>query len=476
MGDQQIQLIGPMTGVGLIPIALAVALGVWISWPQLSRWLRRRGWLAPQRRAPARPGQPPQRRAGRRLLLSRRAARATSEVAPPAAERPAGTTRPASAGAASERDQTRAQVAALPPSVTWPLAYARIDRLPVFYDGRHWHSLDLTASRHAVICGASRSGKGNLLQLLALTALAQGAERAAVWVIDPKGGLDWAPLMALRHARVFGDVAEGENPFDGDLSAGYRQALGELARRNRLLLAANARNHHEYRSRTGQQLPILVLICEEVADLSDSQQRALSTLARMSAAAGMVIWATIQYPTAANLPSQVQANALDRVVFQFPSSRYSAVALGLSPGERPVYEPSAIGERGVAILRQDGRDVGLGRVPLLGDAQRDRMIEALQGRYGRATPQPDVVAPAATRSTTEAATPPVAADPAGNVTDPPVGEALRSSDAERDDLVRRLAGEGASQREIRRQLVDRGLSIGQDRLVALYQEGRAALA
>jgi hypothetical protein len=370
-------------------------------------------------------------------------------------------------------------VAGLPASVPWPLDQAQLNRLPVLFDGERWLTLDATASRHGVICGASRSGKGNLLQLMALTVLTKGPERAEVWVLDPKGGLDYQPLRHLAHARVFADVVAGENPFDGDLSAGYQAALDELGRRNQLLLAAEARNHHEYRERTGKTLPILVLICDEVAELSGPQQRVLATLARMSAAAGMVIWAATQYPTVESLPAQVQANALDRIVFQFPSPRYTTVALGLAPGERPKWEPSAIGERGVAILRQDGRDVAIGRVHHLTEPTYRAILRALRSRYPRVTEQQDAVtverAGAVPAPVTPAVTQPQGPETGGMGVSAPVAVTPIDPERERDELVRELARDPQmGVRKIRQRLAERGMSIAQDKLTALIREVRGS--
>lgn len=388
----------------------------------------------------------------------------------------------------SAADLTRLLVAALPPVVEWPREEARLDHLPIFFDGSRWHALNATTSRHVVICGASRSGKGNLLQLLAFTVLAQGPDRASVWVLDAKGGLDYAALLPLEHARVYADVPAGANPFTGALSAGYRAALEELARRNQLLVNAGARNHLEYKRRVGRALPLLIIIADEVAELNDEQQRGLATLARMGAAAGIVVWAATQYPTAASLPTQIQSNALDRIVFQFPSPRYTVVALGLAPGERPTYEPAAIGQRGVAILRQDGRDVALGRVPYLSDEVREAALAELYGRYGRVSAPVPPAVPASSGTDTSPVTErvPVAVTPeTATIASSAEGEAVVApsgetggestivSDDDRDELVRTLSSEGKSYRAIRAVLQARGLSMAQERLVQLYHEGRA---
>lgn len=97
--------------------------------------------------------------------------------------------------------------------------------------------------------------------------------------------------------------------------------------------------------------------------------------------------------------------------------------------------------------------------------------------------RPDAVAPGATGaapgSATEAAPPGAEQGGGENTPSAAGGEGQRSSaerDAERDEVVRRLAGQGLSQRQIRRQLSKRGWSIAQDRLAVLCHEGRAAAA
>jgi hypothetical protein len=288
----------------------------------------------------------------------------------------------------------------LPPTAQINMHDLRLNSIPILFDGAVWYVLDLLASMHWRICGASRSGKGNVLQLIALLAAWLGPDRAWVWILDPKDGLDYRAFAPqLRHTRLYADVYEldaddeyvliGGNRipvFDGDLESGYGAAVKELRRRNRLIGDAGARNHIEYERRTGQRLPVLIVVADEVSEIDDDQRACLETLARTGAAAGVVLIVATQYPTAAYLPSQVQANCLNSLVFQFGSSKYTEVAMGLARGEKPVFDPAGIKQRGVAILRNDGGEEHLGRVPFVSDEAREQLIAALLHRYARTQP------------------------------------------------------------------------------------------
>lgn len=250
--------------------------------------------------------------------------------------------------------------------------------IPVLFDGEQWYYLSLVGEQHWGVFGASGGGKGNLLQLIALEALMRGPDACQVWVLDCKSGLDYGFARHVRHGRLY---SEAEND-DGSLTEGYTAATQEMRRREGILKAVDARNVGEY---TGNEpMPTLLLICDEVAELDNEQRRMLSTLARMGRAAGIVLCVATQYPTVEALPSQVQSNLINRVVFRLASAQYTPVALRLAPGETPRYEPAHIKEPGIAVLRGASveRDVQ-GRVPFLDNTTRDRAVAVLKARWPR---------------------------------------------------------------------------------------------
>ena len=299
------------------------------------------------------------------------------------------------APAIAEPAQATAQaVSELPGSADWNLAAASATHIPFMKDGQREYSVSLLTSQHGVICGASRSGKGNLLQLISLSALSLGPEAVQVWHLDAKQGLDYSYSMNIAHARLYADVRDpdGELLSDDTLENGFHKVIVEMERRNTLMFN-RARNIHEYMKKTGERLPIVVVIVDEAAELTSEQQEMLCTIARMGAASGIVLLCSTQYPTADVLPSQVQANALNRIVLQLASSKYTQVALGLAPGERSTYEPSAIKPRGVAIFKSNGGEQVIGRVPEVTDAQREQTLATIIAQWPRSTEPLELLEP-----------------------------------------------------------------------------------
>lgn len=300
-------------------------------------------------------------------------------------------------GTAEER--TRNAAANLPHVTLGDRLKPTAQLIPFLFDGDRWHGVNLHGQKHWKFCGQTGSGKGNAMQLVALDILNLGEREAHVWIFDPKDGLDYrsfAPKLA--HAKLFADVwaidprtneirkDETGNPqpkFDGTITAGYNLALKEMRRRSQIIGDADCRNLAEYNAKhPSQALPVLVLVCDEVADLTDDQREMLCTLVRMSRSSGIVIFVCTQYPTADVLPSQIQANVSNNITLRFDSPKYNAVALGVLPGEKTVYIPSAIAESGVCIYRHAGSEI-IGRIPELTPTKQREMIAHLVATYPR---------------------------------------------------------------------------------------------
>lgn len=278
---------------------------------------------------------------------------------------------------------TRQACGALPAAVPWRVSETKATALPLLSDGVNWLCFNLHGSENLVVCGATGKGKGNAIQLLTLSALALGPEAAQVWYLDGKQGLDYSFAMDMEHARLYADIrsVDGKLLSDGALGEGFDAAITEMERRNQAMYK-KARNAHEYAARMGVRWPVIVVVVDEAAELDTEQKTKLNKIARMGRAAGFILLTCTQYPTVEVLSSQVQSNAVCRVSFQLASAKYTPVALGLAPGEKSLYEPSAISAPGIAVYRRNG-DERLGRVPEVTDQARDAVIRQIVGRWPR---------------------------------------------------------------------------------------------
>lgn len=287
------------------------------------------------------------------------------------------------------RELTRTMIERLPRSAYLRHVMPTQDAIPFLSDGQTYESVSLLAGKHIGIFGASQNGKGNLEQLLALSALQLGPAQATVWILDPKSGVDYKDIaFYTKHGRLYADVPN----VDGSLDDGFTAVIEEMHDRYSKFqgMRPTARNLREYNSRAAVPLPAMLVIIDEVKMLNQPQREKLDKLAQMAAASGITLLIATTYPTANHLSSLVQANLKVRIVFGFATTKYTEVALGLDRGEDHLYEPGAISEPGVAIVRYEGGREVLGRVPHLTDSVLHEMTSVVQRQYPRL---PDAGAP-----------------------------------------------------------------------------------
>lgn len=246
--------------------------------------------------------------------------------------------------------------------------------LNVFRDATGWRPLDLAAEKMYGVFGTTGSGKGYLLQAMALQVLALGPDVAELVVIDGKDGLDYGFCHQVGHATLF---------MGDELSDGIAYVTAERKRRNELLKGVGARNVEEY-SRKLPALPYLFVIVDELKAFSKPQLEDLARNALMiRASGGRMVFGT-QYPTVDTIPSSIQAVITDRYVGRLVSAEHSGVALRRRAKVDPeTFEPSVIPQSmpGVMVYRTDGGQEYLGRTPNMDDMTRELWIAALADRW-----------------------------------------------------------------------------------------------
>ncbi|KRF28953.1 hypothetical protein ASG91_04800 [Phycicoccus sp. Soil802] len=167
-----------------------------------------------------------------------------------------------------------------------------LGRLPVgrHEDGKEW-SMRLSGT-HVLIAGATGSGKGSILWSL-FRALAPAIEsgHVAMWVVDPKGGMELRPGIAL-----FARFEDGTTDSMCELLEELVQLKDERARE----LASEARRVHEPTPAS----PHIVLVIDELATLTAFAERsivrridqALGLLLTQGRACGITVVAAVQDP------------------------------------------------------------------------------------------------------------------------------------------------------------------------------------
>ncbi|WP_043620906.1 FtsK/SpoIIIE domain-containing protein [Nonomuraea candida] len=172
---------------------------------------------------------------------------------------------------------------------------------------------------HGLIAGTTGAGKSELLQtLICSLAVANRPDQLTFVLIDYKGGAAFKECVRLPH--TVGMVSD----LDGHLTQRALDSLAaELRRRERLLLAAGAKDIEDY---TGPGLPRLVLIIDEfaalVAELPDFVT-GLVDIARRGRSLGIHLILATQRP-AGVVTADIQANTSLRIALRVTEPAESA--------------------------------------------------------------------------------------------------------------------------------------------------------
>ena len=184
--------------------------------------------------------------------------------------------------------------------------------------------LDLTALPHLLIAGSTGTGKSVCLNsVVASLLLTKTPGQLRLLMVDPKGvelvGFDGIPHLlvpAIRDSRAFASALKG-------LLEVMRQRYEQLAQ-------AGARNIAGYNAQAEEQMPYLVLIVDELAELMMSGreiEEGLVRLAQMGRATGIHLVLATQRPTVDVVTGHLKANIATRIAFTVASQTDSRVIL-----------------------------------------------------------------------------------------------------------------------------------------------------
>ena len=212
--------------------------------------------------------------------------------------------------------------------------------------GAVWRSLLDTG--HILVGGESGSGKSTWLHAM-LIALLSAYKADELWLalIDPKQ-VEFQVYQDTPHL-----LAPLVTEADG-ASALTARLLDELDRRRALFARAGARNLVNYRHLTGEPLPLVLLVVDEVTDialeagLKSSFYENLIRLVSKGRAFGLVVVLATQNPKAEVLNTLIRGNMSTRIAFRVAANHHSRTILGMSGAEKL---PRSV--RGRLVVRLD---------------------------------------------------------------------------------------------------------------------------
>jgi DNA segregation ATPase FtsK/SpoIIIE, S-DNA-T family len=227
---------------------------------------------------------------------------------------------------------------------------------------------------HSLVAGATGSGKSVLIQALILDIAATNPkDLAQLILIDPKMGVDYAPLADLPHMR---DEIVTTKEKAGEVLEALVQ---EMEDRYRAFAKARARDLPTYNAKVSgeERLPMVFLIHDEFADwmLDDAYKGAVGAavqrLGVKARAAGIHLIFAAQRPDKDVMPMQLRENLGNRLILKVSSEATSKIAL-----DRPGAE-LLLGRGHLAAKLNGEQGLVFAQAPFLSDQEIEAAVAAI---------------------------------------------------------------------------------------------------
>lgn len=228
---------------------------------------------------------------------------------------------------------------------------------------------------HSLVAGSTGSGKSVLIQALILDIAATNPKQLAQLIlIDPKMGVDYAPLADLPHMRE--EIITTKEKAGEVLEA----LVEEMENRYRAFAKARARDLPTYNAKVSaaERLPMVFLIHDEFADwmLDDAYKSAVGAavqrLGLKARAAGIHLIFAAQRPDKDVMPMQLRENLGNRLILKVSSEATSKIAL-----DRPGAE-LLLGRGHLAVKLNGEQGLVFAQAPFLSDEDIEATVRAIR--------------------------------------------------------------------------------------------------
>jgi S-DNA-T family DNA segregation ATPase FtsK/SpoIIIE len=191
---------------------------------------------------------------------------------------------------------------------------------------------DLAKMPHLLIAGATGTGKSVSINSLFISLLYRNTPQDVKFiVIDPKR-VELNLYNGIPHL-LTPVVIETDKAVNS-----LKWAVAEMDRRYKLLSEAGKRNIIEYNEASGLQMPYIVILVDELADLMAVAQAdveaAIVRLAQMARAVGIHLVLATQRPSVDIITGLIKANITSRIAFAVASQIDSRTILDSSGAEK----------------------------------------------------------------------------------------------------------------------------------------------
>ncbi len=215
---------------------------------------------------------------------------------------------------------------------------------------------DIKKMPHGLIAGATGSGKSVCINSIIVSLLYKATpEQVRLLLIDPKM-VELAPYNHLPHL-VTPVVTDAKQA-----TAALKWAVEEMERRYALFVDAGVRDIDRYNKTTGETLPYIVIVIDELADLMmvspQDVEDCIIRIAQKARACGIHLLLATQRPSVDVITGNIKANVPTRLAFAVFSQIDSRTILDQSGAERLLGRGDMLFlESGAAPIRLQGNYV-----------------------------------------------------------------------------------------------------------------------
>lgn len=248
---------------------------------------------------------------------------------------------------------------------------------------------DLGRMPHLLIAGATGSGKTVMLNSIILSLLYQNSPQDLKFIlIDPKR-VELTAFEDLPHLLTPVIVK-----VDKTINA-LKWTLTEMERRFNTLFEAKKKDISSYNKESGEKMPYLVVVIDELADLmvtaAQDVEACIIRLAQMARATGIHLIMATQRPSVDVITGLIKANITNRIAFSVASIMDSRTILDFSGAEK------LLGRGDMLFISPElGKPKRL-QGAFVGDKETIRVADYLRGQD-----KPDYISEVTERAVTEA--------------------------------------------------------------------------
>jgi S-DNA-T family DNA segregation ATPase FtsK/SpoIIIE len=191
---------------------------------------------------------------------------------------------------------------------------------------------DIAKMPHVLIAGATGSGKSICIHTLLLSLLYKNSpDDLKLIMIDPK----------RVELSIYDDIPHLISPVitkNKKAVGALKWAINEMDRRYEVLLEEGVRDIKSYNSKNNKNMPYILIVIDELADLMASYGRevegAIVRLAQMSRAVGIHLAVSTQRPSVEVITGLIKANITSRIALQVASGIDSRTIIDTSGAEK----------------------------------------------------------------------------------------------------------------------------------------------